>query len=249
MPNAHWQPKVMVIHTALACQCAQRFAGRTPLIFAGDWNFKPGSAPYQLVTTGNLPEDHPDHPGYPKDEPWRIEDGLRPMRSAYAEANPGGEPEFTNYAWVRNDIDPFIGTLDYIFVSRASKVTGVGKLPRVQSCGSPLPTAKEPSDHLLLSARVLPHGQPRERPEDLEKQRPRGLSRLGVSRHSKYGVVDDDTDDIDETDDEASPAAKPGKVGMGLSRPPGAGASFGGGRRLSKPPVLRKLSSATALRE
>merc|ERR1711908_246307 len=41
MPCAFWNPKVMVIHSALASQFAQRFAGDHPLVLAGDWNFKP----------------------------------------------------------------------------------------------------------------------------------------------------------------------------------------------------------------
>ena len=34
-----------------------RFAGDLPLILAGDFNFRPGSAPYELLTTGKLNED------------------------------------------------------------------------------------------------------------------------------------------------------------------------------------------------
>jgi endonuclease/exonuclease/phosphatase family metal-dependent hydrolase len=170
MPCAYWAPKVMVIHTALATQCAQRFADAAPLILAGDWNFKPGAAPYQLLTTGRLAEDHPAHPGSLEGDSWRPEEGLKAMRSAYADKNPGGEPEFTNYAWVRNDEDPFIGTLDYIFVSQQCTVTGVSKLPNIRSCPSPLPTASEPSDHLMLSARLLPHGR-RTAPKKQEKER------------------------------------------------------------------------------
>jgi len=158
MPCAYWAPKVMVIHTALAAQCAHRFARGRPLVLAGDWNFKPGAAPYQLLTTGKLSADHPAHPGSMEGDEWDLQEGLPGLQSAYAVKNPGGEPEFTNYAWVRDDSDPFIGTLDYIFVSRGADVLSVGKLPTISSCPSPLPTRDEPSDHLMLSARLRPYG-------------------------------------------------------------------------------------------
>ena len=35
----------------------------------------------------------------------------------------GGEPEFTNYAHIQDQEDPFIGTLDYIFLSKKEKTT------------------------------------------------------------------------------------------------------------------------------
>lgn len=165
MPCAFWNAKVMVIHTALAAQCAQRFASGSPLILAGDWNFRPGAAPYQLLSTGSLPEAHPAHPGYLEGDSWRLEgapaDGskLEGFRSAYAERNPGGEPEFTNYAWTRDQSDPFIGTLDYIWLSKDAEVLSVGPLPTTRNIMEPLPSKDEPSDHLLLNARLRPHGR------------------------------------------------------------------------------------------
>mmetsp|Transcript_90626 Transcript_90626/g.201332 ORF Transcript_90626/g.201332 Transcript_90626/m.201332 type:complete len:248 (+) Transcript_90626:2-745(+) len=178
----------MVIHTALAAQCAQRFAEGCPLVLAGDWNFKPGAAPYQLLTTGRLSEAHPAHPGR-LDLPggaakggaaWGPEEGLEELRSAYAVCNPGGEPEFTNYAWVKDDQDPFIGTLDYIFVSKQAEVVSVGRLPAIRACPSPLPTRDEPSDHLMLSAVVRPYGR---RPEGQQgRKQGHGLSRPAHTR-------------------------------------------------------------------
>jgi len=182
MPCAYWAPKVMVIHAALAAQCALRFAGSHPLVLAGDWNFKPGAAPYQLLTTGALPEVHPAHPGQRQGESWCVEQGLRALRSAYAERNPGGEPEFTNYAWTKDDTDPFVGTIDYIFVSKEAEILSVGRLPAIRSCPSPLPTSEEPSDHLMLSARLRPHGKP---PQQEQRARKGGLSRPAHVRKLK----------------------------------------------------------------
>jgi len=177
MPCAYWSPQVMVIHTALAAQCAHKFANGHPLILAGDWNFKPGSAPYQLLTTARLPVTNPAHPGHIDGESWRIDSGLEAMKSAYAEKNSGGEPEFTNYAWVKDDTDPFIGTLDYIFVSQSTEVVSIGKLPALRSCRDPFPTSEEPSDHLMLSARLRPYGKQKREEVKKSKESKSGLSR------------------------------------------------------------------------
>eukprot|EP00933_Yihiella_yeosuensis_P049399 TRINITY_DN4626_c0_g1_i2.p1 TRINITY_DN4626_c0_g1~~TRINITY_DN4626_c0_g1_i2.p1 ORF type:complete len:582 (-),score=80.72 TRINITY_DN4626_c0_g1_i2:69-1814(-) len=160
MPCVYWLPEVMTIHTALAAQYAIRFAGDVPLILAGDFNFKPGSPPYQLLTTGKLPESSSYHPGTREGEDWKVEQGLKLLRSAYAERHPGGEPEFTNYCWTKDDIDPFIGTLDYIFVSSQAEIASVARLPSIQEIPHPLPTSEEPSDHLMVSAMIYPHGKP-----------------------------------------------------------------------------------------
>ena len=73
------------------------------------------------------------------------------MRSAYAVA--GKEPDFTNYARVQED-EPFIDTLDYIFVSEDWNVAGVKDLPHREDAGGPFPNLDrgEPSDHLLIAA-------------------------------------------------------------------------------------------------
>ena len=74
------------------------------------------------------------------------------MRSAYVLKNKV-EPEFTNYAKVKDD-PPFIGTLDYIFLSSHWKVNRVKSLPPLEGFQGPIPTENEPSDHLLISADI-----------------------------------------------------------------------------------------------
>eukprot|EP00929_Paragymnodinium_shiwhaense_P122819 TRINITY_DN9597_c0_g1_i1.p1 TRINITY_DN9597_c0_g1~~TRINITY_DN9597_c0_g1_i1.p1 ORF type:complete len:561 (+),score=111.84 TRINITY_DN9597_c0_g1_i1:108-1790(+) len=157
MPCAYFAPPVMVIHAALAAQYAFRFAAGDPVVLAGDFNFKPGAAPYQLLTAGSLPANHRAHPGAAPaywHQDWRLERGLQKLKSAYESL--GREPQFTNYAWVRDDTDPFVGTLDYIFVSTDVNVVDVGRLPDRRECPSPLPTQAQPSDHLMVSAVLRP---------------------------------------------------------------------------------------------
>jgi mRNA deadenylase 3'-5' endonuclease subunit Ccr4 len=74
------------------------------------------------------------------------------MRSAY-QVHCGFEPKFTNWAKVKSQ-EPFIDTLDYIFLSPHWKVQSVLPLPELSDVPGPMPTAEEPSDHLLISAEI-----------------------------------------------------------------------------------------------
>lgn len=151
MPCAFWSPRVMSIHTALCAQHALKFAGETPLVLCGDWNFKPHDAPYKMLTGAGLPTGL-ETPRYNDDDDWRLGDGLSVFQSAYAVAN-GTEPDFTNYAQTRDD-PVFIETLDYLFLSPLIKVASVIPLPSKGSVPGPFPTEPEPSDHMLIGATV-----------------------------------------------------------------------------------------------
>jgi len=63
----------------------------------------------------------------------------------------GSEPDFTNYAQIRED-PVFIECLDYIFHSPSLKCVGVRTLPHRDNVQGPLPNAEEPSDHIMLGA-------------------------------------------------------------------------------------------------
>lgn len=89
--------QVMTIHAALAARRAADFAGEgVPFVLAGDWNFKPGDAPYELFRNGDLPEGHRHLPPPREGEEW--EPNLHhTLVSAYVVCN-GQEPHFTNKA-------------------------------------------------------------------------------------------------------------------------------------------------------
>ena len=78
---------------------------------------------------------------------------MKPMRSAYAVHN-GREPDFTNYAFSERESEPFIETLDFIFLSDEWKVTDVLDLPHRDAAQGPFPNldCNEPSDHVLIAA-------------------------------------------------------------------------------------------------
>lgn len=144
---------VMTIHLALLFQAAERFAKGEPLIVTGDFNMKPDSSQYALVTNGSLPVGHPQNPESPMPD-FKL--AVRPMRSAYV-VHSGSEPEYTNLARTKFNKDgSFIETLDYIWISEHVSVTAVRALPtRASQAGvHSNPTKDEPSDHIMISADV-----------------------------------------------------------------------------------------------
>ena len=112
----------MVMHAALAAQHALAFADGCPCILAGDFNFGPDSAPYELVTRGALADDHVHQPPIIEGDAWRPV-VTTPLVSAYVAAGEP-EPEFTNLATTRWQSEPFVGTLDYIFLSKVAICLG-----------------------------------------------------------------------------------------------------------------------------
>lgn len=79
------------------------------------------------------------------------------MRSAYAVKN-GKEPDFTNYARVKES-EPFIDTLDFIFLSDGWDVDNVMELPHRDEAKGPFPNldVNEPSDHVMIAASISHH--------------------------------------------------------------------------------------------
>lgn len=166
MPCMFRKPEVMNIHSALSAQHIRKFAAGDPYIFCGDFNFKPGSSMYELMTAGSIDTMHPESPPPMEDDESGWTCAVKPpLESAYKQFN-GTEPDFTNLAWVANDSDAFCDTLDYIFLSNSNDDTGghdcdwtttaVGQLPlRNDIKEVSFPSQTEPSDHLLLSATLI----------------------------------------------------------------------------------------------
>lgn len=155
MPCVYWDHRVMTIHAALMAQAAETFAGDdVPHVMLGDYNFPPGSAPYRLLTKGDLSKDDKDYPPLPSYETWRPR-LKRKLRSAYAESSEGKEPSYTNYAHSGKPPQTFCGTLDYIFYAGDCGIETVATIPlpefeegKTRLC----PNEDEPSDHLIIGA-------------------------------------------------------------------------------------------------
>lgn len=54
MPCMFKLPSVMVTHCALSAQHIQKYANKDPYIYVGDFNIKPHTSQYDLLTKGNL---------------------------------------------------------------------------------------------------------------------------------------------------------------------------------------------------
>lgn len=129
MPCEYRNPGVMFLHAEHVMKYVQAKANCAPLIFAGDWNSQPDSLVYRLITRGSSISH------------------IAPMKSAYREYF-GKEPESTACSFTSYGDGLFRGTLDYIFVSSAWKVSEVSKIPDgTLIC----PNQDEPSDHVKIS--------------------------------------------------------------------------------------------------
>jgi endonuclease/exonuclease/phosphatase family metal-dependent hydrolase len=145
--------QTMLIHTSLSAQVIQKLAGEHPYVLAGDFNLIPGSSSYRLLTEGHWEVEHEDFPTPRTDDDtgWDA-NNVKPLRSAYRVKN-GQEPDFTNHARV-GDGPLFTETLDYIFLSPHWSVEEVVKLPSCADPEGPFPNAAEPSDHVLIGAKL-----------------------------------------------------------------------------------------------
>lgn len=151
MPCAFYAPMVMTIHCDLAARHVQKFADGVPYLFAGDFNIKPSDACYKFMTTGAINDNDPFFPTPKSGFDWKPQSDS--MDSAYHLKN-GNEPDFTNYAKV-GEKEPFIDTLDYIFLSKGKwNVVDLEDVPTRHDVGGPLPNLDrgEPSDHVLIAA-------------------------------------------------------------------------------------------------
>jgi 2',5'-phosphodiesterase len=150
MPCAFYMPMAMTIHADLAARHIQKIANSKyglPYILTGDWNIIPTSSTYKMLTEGKLPADDPSYPTPKHGMDWHI--SAEPMRSAYGVKT--GEPDFTNFARVKEE-QPFIDTLDYIFLSPEWSVLKVRNLVHRNIANGPYPNSHEPSDHVLISS-------------------------------------------------------------------------------------------------
>ncbi len=161
MPCAFDWPDQMRLHAAAAASQALAFANGDPLVLAGDFNFKPDSDCYRLITTGSLtPEEEREtlarHPELDAQKHLRTP---TPLKSAYVSAALN-EPMFTIHSYSEwNGPNEFTGTLDYIFHSdHFERVSATPLQPSPEEFGGPLPTVNEPSDHLLIHANLRSEG-------------------------------------------------------------------------------------------
>jgi len=119
------------IHTLALRNEFAKFAAGGPCVLLGDFNFRSDSPSYGLLQGDALGhEEAPQSPSY-----GRLLTNDFPLRSAYAEVH-GGEPHRFQ--------------LDFVWVSSHCRVNSC---PKIVPDG-PRPSAKEPSDHMLVEATI-----------------------------------------------------------------------------------------------
>lgn len=156
MPCVFWNDEFMRIHGALAAQAARDFARGDDYMLLGDFNSKPDSSLYQMITRGAAADGSSDFSAPPDTAPgsWRPE--VEPLRSAVAEAH-GAEPRFTSFSLKACDkergAEPFKACIDYIFISGGWTVESAVSVPcdSIEAAGL-MPNAAQPSDHALIHA-------------------------------------------------------------------------------------------------
>lgn len=144
----HAVRKVMYTHLGMNPKKVEEDApAPLPLIFAGDFNARPGSGSYQLLSSGFLPHDSSWLTYSPGKQSTTI-DMKHHLQLASAYANSlRGEPEFTHHASAT-----LRGTIDYLWYTPSLlQLHRVLDLPDfTQRPGIRLPTVEFPSDHLQI---------------------------------------------------------------------------------------------------
>jgi endonuclease/exonuclease/phosphatase family metal-dependent hydrolase len=157
MPCAFREPSLMHIHTAMLLKTVNKLTGKLPFILAGDFNMKPDSSTYNMITKGgdytaqfekSLTHNTPN-----------IGVNDNPLKSVYATFSK--EPAFTCYSQPKGS-DMFLGCIDYIFVSNHTdqfKINSVNQLP-TEPPKSTFPNEDVYSDHLPVGCELelLPMG-------------------------------------------------------------------------------------------
>jgi len=129
-------------------------AAAIPLVLCGDFNSKPGSGVYDLITSGQLPGGHEDLGEFKYGS--FTKDGMKHQFSLKSSYSHIGELPFTNYT------PDFTGVIDYVMYStNALQVTALlgGVDPEYLQRVPGFPNIHFPSDHLALLSEFVVKGK------------------------------------------------------------------------------------------
>ncbi|CAE6941479.1 ccr4 [Symbiodinium natans] len=145
------QRQAKAIHAMLLRDALMLRFPQERLVLAGDFNTKPEDSELEVLMEGQLSEMDVAWPAALEDQGLdfaRWQAGPLQLHNAYAHCN----LDYTNYAWIEGSPAPFRATLDYIFTTSPIEVVQVLTPPQVPLGAPVLPTAEQPSDHVLLAA-------------------------------------------------------------------------------------------------
>jgi mRNA deadenylase 3'-5' endonuclease subunit Ccr4 len=150
MPCAFTNPDLMFIQASALLNFVKREAGNKPYILAGDFNSRPSSEVYRMITKRlykHVPSKH-----FHSTSNF-ITDCLK---SAYGTIN-HYEPFFTCSAYSKVDGNLFRDTIDYIFYSDGFYANSVSQITTKRLPPIPFPSKDEGSDHIMISANLSFH--------------------------------------------------------------------------------------------
>jgi mRNA deadenylase 3'-5' endonuclease subunit Ccr4 len=148
MPCRWYNIPLMNLHCA--CVLKNIHSKNIPIIFTGDFNSKPTSQVYEMITKGG-----DFNSSIPTSMDWfppTFVSNEKPLKSVYYEHN-RQEPMFTNHSRVK-DGEEFFDTIDYIFTSSEFKTVSVLNLPETKP-ETISPNEFVPSDHFPLGVCLI----------------------------------------------------------------------------------------------
>lgn len=146
MPQSHQYQSVGLLHLISCIQIINKFANNTKYIFAGDFNFKPDSLLYKVITQGGSYKNVVMKTTLYDTSQFNLKNAT-PLVDAYK-----NRLVYTNY--VHTDDDPWYGCIDYIFLSQGWIVNHRDDIVNDFSEG-PFPDLYEPSDHLMIGVQLI----------------------------------------------------------------------------------------------
>jgi endonuclease/exonuclease/phosphatase family metal-dependent hydrolase len=148
MPAEYELNDMIMIHASYIVNKLAEFAGSSPYILMGDFNFTPKNMAYKMITQGGNFSGFVGCSVY-YDVKYTVQVNT-PMKSVYFEKN-GGEPQYTNHQHVRNQKE-FCECIDYIYVSSGWQIDSIMPAPPISAHDDILPSSPQPSDHVMIGA-------------------------------------------------------------------------------------------------
>jgi mRNA deadenylase 3'-5' endonuclease subunit Ccr4 len=148
MPCDFREPSVMHIHTSMVLRTVKKLTGKLPYILAGDFNLKPTSTMYQMITKGGDYEEHFEKSNLYNTPEITVNEN--PLRSVYGFHKE--EPAYTCFSQPKG-AEEFLDCIDYIFISPEFNINSISELPKERPKQT-FPNQEVFSDHLPLSCEL-----------------------------------------------------------------------------------------------
>ena len=151
-PCDFFNPPLMTIHGHMLLKIVKEKSEGLPYVLTGDFNSKPDSHVYSMITKNQGYLTTENSPGSKKHSFLPIfHFGISSLVSAYFAKN-GRNPAYTNFSHTKRSKVQFMDTIDYIFFTSDKLLCTEVDPIREDFPLSTFPNKEEPSDHLPLGA-------------------------------------------------------------------------------------------------